>query len=76
MRLKPGTRGMTVLLALMTALGPLSTDIYLASMPHIGAALGASNGSVQLTMSVYIVGFAFGQVLHGSGRQRRPKARS
>jgi DHA1 family bicyclomycin/chloramphenicol resistance-like MFS transporter len=65
MRLKPGTRGMTVLLALMTALGPLSTDIYLASMPHIGAALGASNGSVQLTMSVYIVGFAFGQVLHG-----------
>ena len=65
MRLKPGSRGMTVLLALMTALGPLSTDIYLASMPHIGSALGASNASVQLTMSVYIVGFAFGQVLHG-----------
>ncbi len=65
MRLQPDTRGMTVLLALMVALGPLSTDIYLASMPHIGAALGASNASVQLTMSVYIVGFAFGQVLHG-----------
>ncbi len=65
MRFRPDTRGMTILLAMMTALGPLSTDIYLASMPHIGAALGASNGSVQLTMSAYIVGFAFGQVLHG-----------
>ena len=65
MRLQTDTRGMTILLAMMVALGPLSTDIYLASMPHIGAALGASNGSVQLTMSVYIVAFAFGQVLHG-----------
>ncbi len=65
MRLQTDTRGMTLLLAMMTALGPLSTDIYLASMPHIGTALGASNASVQLTMSVYIVAFAFAQVLHG-----------
>ncbi len=65
MRLQTDTRGMTLLLAMMTALGPLSTDIYLASMPHIGSALGASNASVQLTMSVYIVAFAFAQVLHG-----------
>ena len=46
MQLQPGTRGLTVLLALMTAIGPLSTDIYLASMPHIGQALGATNGAV------------------------------
>ena len=65
MRLQTDTRGMTLLLAMMTALGPLSTDIYLASMPHIGAALGAGNASVQLTMSIYIVAFAFAQVLHG-----------
>ena len=65
MRLNPDTRGMTVLLAMMVALGPLSTDMYLASMPHIGAALGVTNASVQLTMSIYIVGFAFGQILHG-----------
>ncbi len=65
MRLQTDTRGMTLLLAMMTALGPLSTDIYLASMPHIGAALGASNASVQLTMSIYIVAFACAQVLHG-----------
>ena len=65
MRLEPGTRGLTVLLALMTGLGPLSTDIYLASMPFIGAALNASSGEVQLTLSAYLEGFALGQILYG-----------
>ncbi len=59
MRLKPGSRGLTILLAMMTGLGPLSTDIYLASMPFIGAALNASASAVQLTMSAYVIGFAF-----------------
>ena len=65
MRLQPGTSGLTVLLAFLTGLGPLSTDIYLASMPFIGAALQASPGEVQLTLSAYLVGFAFGQVFYG-----------
>ena len=65
MRLKPESLAMTVLLAFMTALGPLSTDIYLASMPHISEALGASTGAVQLTLSLYLVGFAFGQIFYG-----------
>ena len=65
MRLKPGSRGLTILLAMMTGLGPLSTDIYLASMPFIGAALNASASSVQLTMSAYVIGFAFGQIIYG-----------
>ena len=65
MHFQPGTRALTVLLAFMTAIGPLSTDIYLASMPHIGQALGASTGAVQLTLSLYLVGFACGQILYG-----------
>ncbi len=65
MRLKPGSRGLTILLAMMTGLGPLSTDIYLASMPFIGAALNASASAVQLTMSAYVIGFAFGQIIYG-----------
>ena len=66
MRLKPGSRGLTILLSMMTGLGPLSTDIYLASMPFIGAALNASASSVQLTMSAYVIGFAFGQIIYGT----------
>lgn len=56
---------MTLVLASMTALGPVTMDIYLASMPHIGAALGATTRSVQLTLSSYLIGFAIGQILYG-----------
>ena len=65
MRLKPGTLAMTILLAAMTSLGPLSTDIYVASLPHIGLALGASTASVQLTITCFLVGFAAGQIVYG-----------
>ena len=65
MQLKPGTPAMTVLLAFMTAIGPLSTDIYLASMPHIATEFGASTGAVQLTLSLYLIGFAGGQIFYG-----------
>lgn len=63
--LKPDTLGMTVMLAFMTALGPLATDLYLPSLPHIGAALGAPAAAVQLTLSAYLVGFSVGQIVYG-----------
>lgn len=75
MQLKPDSRAMTVLLAFMTAIGPITMDIYLASMPHIGEAFGASAGAVQLTLSLYVVGFAMAQILYGplsDFRGRRP----
>jgi DHA1 family bicyclomycin/chloramphenicol resistance-like MFS transporter len=65
MQLKPDTLAMTVMLAFMTALGPLATDLYLPSLPHIGAALGASPAAVQLTLSAYLIGFSVGQIVYG-----------
>ncbi len=65
MQLKPDTLALTVMLAFMTALGPLATDLYLPSLPHIGAALGASPAAVQLTLSAYLIGFAGGQIVYG-----------
>ena len=65
MQLKPDTLALTVMLAFMTALGPLATDLYLPSLPHIGAALGASPAAVQLTLSAYLIGFAGGQIIYG-----------
>ncbi len=65
LRLNPHTAAMTVLLAVLTSLGPLSTDMYLPSLPHIGAALGAGASQTQLTLSVFLVGFALGQVFYG-----------
>ncbi len=49
----------------MTALGPLSTDMYLPSLPDISARLGASTSHTQLTLSVFLLGFAAGQIVYG-----------
>lgn len=65
MRLRPDTIAMTLVLALLTSLGPLSTDMYLPSLPTISSALGASTSQTQLTLSIYLLGFAIGQVIYG-----------
>ena len=63
--LRPGTFALTLLLALLTSIGPLSVDMYLASLPDIGRLLGAPTSRVQLTISFYLFGFAVGQVFYG-----------
>ena len=63
--LRPGTFALTVLLAALTAIGPLTTDMYLPSLPDIARLLGATTAQTQLTISSYLVGFAVGQILYG-----------
>jgi MFS transporter, DHA1 family, multidrug resistance protein len=63
--LQPGTFGLTLLLAMLTALGPLSMDMYLPSLPDIARALDAPIAHTQLTISSYLVGFALGQMIYG-----------
>lgn len=63
--LKPDTWALTVLLASLTALGPISTDMYLPALPGILRDLDATHASVQLTLSLFLVGFAAGQVVYG-----------
>ena len=63
--LKPDTFALTALLAALTALAPLSTDLYLPTLPDIGRAFGVSPAQVQLTLSAYLVGFAIGQIAYG-----------
>ena len=63
--LRPGTFALTALLAGLSAIGPLTTDMYLPSLPDIARALDASTAQVQLTISAYLIGFAVGQVVYG-----------
>ncbi len=63
--LRPDTFALTLLLALLTALGPLSMDMYLPSLPDIGRALDAPTAQVQLTIASYLFGFAVGQIVYG-----------
>ncbi len=55
----------SVLLTAMVALGPISTDLYLPSLPAIGRDFGVANAEVQLTLSVFLAGFAFSQLAYG-----------
>jgi len=63
--LRPGTVALTILLAMLSALGPLSMDMYLPSLPDIAHVLHAPIARVQLTVPSYLIGFAVGQVIYG-----------
>ena len=63
--LRPDTLALTALLALLTAVGPMSVDLYLPSLPEIGRVFGASVPQAQLTLSGYLFCFAMGQIVYG-----------
>jgi MFS transporter, DHA1 family, multidrug resistance protein len=63
--LRPDTFALTALLAGLSAIGPLTTDMYLPSLPDIARQLDVSTAQVQLTISAYLIGFAVGQVIYG-----------
>lgn len=61
----PRTLPVTILLVGMVALGPLSTDMYLPSLPDMTRVFGASVSTVQLTLSVFAIGLAAGMLMYG-----------
>jgi len=63
--LKPHTRGMTVLLAFMTAMGPISTDLYVPALPQLAQEFATTAARVQWTLASYLMGFAVGQLGYG-----------
>lgn len=64
-RLRPDSVAAAVLLTALVALGPLSTDMYLPALPQMTRALAADVGAVQLTLSVFLAGFAVSQLIYG-----------
>jgi MFS transporter, DHA1 family, multidrug resistance protein len=64
--LSSGRRFRVVLvLGLLTALGPLTIDMYLPSLPAITTDLNTTAAAVQLTLTGTLIGLAFGQLLVG-----------
>lgn len=52
-------------LALLSAVAPLATDMYLPGFPIITADLGANAVSMQLTLTSFLFGLALGQLVIG-----------
>ena len=50
---------------MMTAMAPLSTDMYLPSLPVMQADFGISASLVQLTLTMTMLGMALGQIFAG-----------
>ncbi|WP_436861447.1 multidrug effflux MFS transporter [Acinetobacter haemolyticus] len=54
-----------MLLALLTALGPLSIDMYLPALPQMADEFGVSTQMVANTLPAYFLGLAIGQFFYG-----------
>ncbi|WP_433250782.1 multidrug effflux MFS transporter [Streptosporangium sp. CA-135522] len=57
--------GLALILGALTALGPLSIDMYLPALPALTRDLAAGPSLVQLTLTACLIGLALGQVLAG-----------
>jgi DHA1 family bicyclomycin/chloramphenicol resistance-like MFS transporter len=58
------------LLGGLTALGPLAIDMYLPSLPAIGADLRSPSAEIQSTVAAFLAGMAIGQLFYGPASDR------
>jgi len=61
-------------LVLVTGVGPLATDTYIAALPQVQHSLSTSASVSQFTLTAFIIGLAMGQLILGpisDGRGRR-----
>ena len=56
---------MTILLAAITSIQPLTTDLYLPSMLSIAAFYETDMSQVQFTLTAFMLGFVVGQIIYG-----------
>jgi DHA1 family bicyclomycin/chloramphenicol resistance-like MFS transporter len=60
-----GDKGLIVLLAVLSAFVPLSTDLYLPALPSMGDYLNVSGDLTNLTLILFFLFFAAGMLLWG-----------
>lgn len=58
-------RGFAWMLAALVALGPLAIDAYLPAIPSMADDLNTSLHQIELTLSLFLLGFAAGQLFGG-----------
>jgi MFS transporter, DHA1 family, multidrug resistance protein len=64
-KLNPDSFAFLALIALFSGLAALGTDMALSAVPHIASAFSVSSGTVGLTLSAFMVGFAGSPLLYG-----------
>ena len=61
---------LVLLLGALTAIGPMSIDMYLPALPAIGEGLRAPAGQVQSSLAAFFAGMALGQFIYGPTSDR------
>ncbi|WP_291298086.1 multidrug effflux MFS transporter [Elioraea sp.] len=61
----PSRIRLVLILGTLTAVGPLSIDMYLPAFPAIEAEFGGSPGIAQATLAAFFIGIAIGQMAQG-----------
>lgn len=61
----PRPRPRLWILVAVAAVGPLGMNIFLPTMPRLEEMFDTSYGTVQLTLSLYFIGFAVSQLVYG-----------
>ncbi|CAN5818781.1 Bcr/CflA family multidrug efflux MFS transporter [soil metagenome] len=59
------TAPLFLLITAFLMLQPLSTDLYLASLPSLASGFGVAASTVQLTLSLFVIGFGGAQLVVG-----------
>jgi DHA1 family bicyclomycin/chloramphenicol resistance-like MFS transporter len=54
-----------LILVMVSAIGPLALNIFMPSMPGLQATFGVSYGTVQLTLTLYLIGLSVCQLFYG-----------
>jgi DHA1 family bicyclomycin/chloramphenicol resistance-like MFS transporter len=68
--LPPGSRGFVLILGALSSMAPVATDMNLPALPTLTAVFRTSPERVQLTLSVFLIGFGAGQLVHGPASDR------
>src|SRR5690348_11424721 len=63
--IRPGSLGFTVLLGALTAMTSFAVDMSLPALPTLTAVFQTTPDRVQLTLSLFLLGYAGGQLFYG-----------
>jgi MFS transporter, DHA1 family, multidrug resistance protein len=63
--LRRGSRAPFALVVAITACGTLGMHLIIPALPDTAHALGVTPGTIQLTITLYLIGLAAGQLLYG-----------
>ena len=62
---RPRRGPLVLILGSLTALGPLTIDLYLPALPQVSTDLHVSQAVTQLTLTAFMIGIALGQLVIG-----------